>query len=641
MLGQAAVGLAAIATLMAAASRPAPAFTGADADTAVNSYLSAFVTPNGGGSFIKGDQNGGDPGFWQEVEEIEGIEDANDRKGGALNAQVSALLNGFSSAHGTNWSGNMYNDDISWAVIAYTRGYQETGNTTFRTIAKNNFDLMWARAWNSSQGALYWTTDNNSYNSCIECPAGIAAYLLSQALGDSSYQSKAQSLLTWEKGHLFNGSSGAVWDSVNTSGSIGYWSSTYNQGTFVGLANYLGDTASAKTAASYTMYYLGDYTTTGYKIMPQYGSGGQNNSGLNSISLRWIAKFMKDRGLQSTYLGWLQANANAAWNVRRTSDNLSWCQWLQQTPSGVLDSWDCINSVAALQVVPAGNTPQRPYFMVVNQNSGKCLDLSGGNTANGAVTNQWSYDYNGANERWALIPTETGDHFLLISWVDGKAVSVSGDSIANEAQLVAWDYNSDSSQQWDLVDAGSGWCNIRNVRSGLYMDVSGASTADSAKIQQYANTNSAAQRWRLQPWGTYSIRAAGGRYICVQGAGSTNNSPIIQYDWQNNPWFNWAFTNEGDGYYALFSLNAPTRVISVVNTSYSAGANTQLYDYNVSNTGDQKVRILPKTDGNFKFYFKHDDMSWDIPGGNTANNVNLQQYPETANSWQEFGLERN
>lgn len=351
-----AVGAAATAVFLAAADRPASAFTRADADTAVNAYLQAFVRPNGTTSFIKGDQNGGDPGFWQEIEQIEGIEDANDRTGGAYKTQVAALLNGFVKAHGINWSDNIYNDDISWAVIAYARGYQATGNKTFRTIAKNNFDLMFARAWNPARGTLYWTTKNTSYNSCIECPAGIAAVLLSKALNDAGYLSKAQDLYAWEKTHLFDASSGAVWDAVDTSGKVGTWSSTYNQGTFVGLADFLGDTAGAKLAADYTRDHLGKPSAGGYMIMPEYGSGGDNNSGLNSIGLRWIAKFMKDRHLQNAYLEWLQANADTAWSVRRISDNLSWDQWLQPTPGGVLHSWDCINSVVALQVTPSGGT---------------------------------------------------------------------------------------------------------------------------------------------------------------------------------------------------------------------------------------------------------------------------------------------
>ena len=346
--------------LLAAVSRPAAAVTRADADTAVKAYLKAFVRPNGTSAFIKGDQNGGDPGFWQEIEEIEGIEDANDRSGGAYSTEVGALLNGFVKAHGTEWSSNIYNDDICWATIAYTRGYQATGNVAFRTIAKNNFDMMFARAWNPAKGALYWTTRNTSYNSCIECPAGIASYLLRQALRDDGYLSKAQDLFAWEKTHLFDASSGAVSDAVSTSGKVGTWASTYNQGTFVGLADFLGDTSDAKLAADYTMNHLGKPNSSGYMIMPEYGSGGDNNSGLNSIGLRWIAKFMKDRRLQDTYKGWLQANANTAWNVRRTSDDLSWCQWLQPTPGGVLHSWDCINSVVVLQVTPDDRKALKP-----------------------------------------------------------------------------------------------------------------------------------------------------------------------------------------------------------------------------------------------------------------------------------------
>ena len=355
-----AVAAAASVILLAASNLPASATTRADADAAVNAYLQAFVHTTGTSAFIKGDQKGGDPGFWQEAEQIEGVEDANDRAGGAYNSQVTALLNGFSKAHKTDWSWNIYNDDICWAAIAYTRGYQATGNAAFLAIAKNNFDRMFARAWNPARGTLFWTTKNTSYNSCIECPAGIAACLLSRALHDDSYLSKAQDLFAWEKTHLFNTSSGAVLDAVDISGKVGTWASTYNQGTFVGLADFLGDTADAKLAADYTMNHLGKPTTSGYRIMPEYGAGGDNNSGLNSIGLRWIAMFMKDRHLQDTYLGWFQANADTAWSVRRTSDDLSWCQWLQPTPGGVLHSWDCINSVVALQVTPADGKALKP-----------------------------------------------------------------------------------------------------------------------------------------------------------------------------------------------------------------------------------------------------------------------------------------
>ena len=347
-----AVATAASADL-AVTDRCASAFPADAADIAVNAYLKAFVRSEGEDSFIKGHQNGGETGFWQQIEQVEGIEDANDRTGGAYKVQVTALLNGFIKAHGSNWSNNPYNDDIAWAIIAYTRGYQATGDKKFLTIAQSNFDMMFARAWNPAQGALFWTTQNTCYNTCVECPAGIAAFLLSKALNDSSYETRAQNLYNWNKANLFDATTGAVWDDVKVdSGQINTWSSTYNQGTFVGLANFLGDIASAKLAADYTMNTMSQRNASGFMIMPEYDADGRDFAGFNAIALRWISKFMRDHKLEVTYLPWLQANAEAAWNVRRSSDNLSWCRWLEPTPEGVLHSWDTISSVVALQVVP-------------------------------------------------------------------------------------------------------------------------------------------------------------------------------------------------------------------------------------------------------------------------------------------------
>ena len=339
--------------VFAATSRCAFAFPAAASDIAVNAYLKAFVRTDGDAAFVKENQDGGKSDFWKGAEQIEGIEDANERSGGAYQAQVSALLNGFTLTHGADWSGNHYNDDIAWAVIAYTRGYGMTGDKKFLAIAQSNFDRMFARAWDPAKGALFWRTNNDSYNSCVECPAGIAAFLLGRALKDSSYETRARNLYNWNKVNLFDAQTGKVWDSVKTDGKINAWASTYNQGTFVGLAHFLGDVETAKLAANYTMTQMGKPNAQGTMIMPEYKADGGDLAGFHSIGLRWIARFMKERALEATYLPWLRANADAAWNVRRTSDDLSWCQWLQPTPAGALHSWDTISSVVALQVVPA------------------------------------------------------------------------------------------------------------------------------------------------------------------------------------------------------------------------------------------------------------------------------------------------
>src|ERR1022692_466417 len=328
---------------------PALAFTANDADTMFGAFSSAFYSQNGTNGYFKDTQIGGRADFWKQAEEIECVIDAYEcTSNAAYKDMVVCLLNGFVKNNGNNWASNIYNDDCMWASIAFLRGYQDTGEERFKAIARENFDLVYDRSWDSTLGGgLYWTTANSTKNACVNGPGGIAACLLYQIYGDINYLARAREIFNWERAHLFIAGTGAVCDGMNTNGKVNPWASTYNQGTFIGLANFLDETNDAMLAANFTKDQM---THSG--ILPSYGLAG-NNSGFNAIFLRWMAKFNKDHGLQNTYQKWLQKNAEAAWNVRRTSDDLSWCQWQKPTQAGKnLYSWDCIASLEVLQVVP-------------------------------------------------------------------------------------------------------------------------------------------------------------------------------------------------------------------------------------------------------------------------------------------------
>lgn len=291
---------------------------------------------------------------------------------------------------------------------------------------------------------------------------------------------------------------------------------------------------------------------------------------------------------------------------------------------------------------PAARAVAHPaYFMIVNRNTGKAMDMISGNSNNGAPINQWTYDYNGPNQRWAFAPTENSDHFHITSWVSGKCACIDMDSTNPGAILHSYDYTGNNpGQQFDLVDAGNGYFKLRNVKSGLVLEVANAGTADNTPIQQNTDNGSINQQWRLQPWGDYFIRASMGRYVCVRDRGNTDGSGIVQYDWENHLWFQWRFGSVTNGNLKAASLNALTKVIGVGAGSTTAAANCTLSEYNTANTGFQKLAIFPKTNGLFKFHFVHTDMAWDIPGGNTANLTPLEQYPDNSNAWQSFQMER-
>lgn len=326
----------------------ARAFTAADAEALFVSYQKAFYFTSDDRGFYRATTDGGKTWFWERAEQLEMVLDHYERTTNAASLIVfSNVFKGFIADHGRTWEQNEFNDDIMWMVIACARAHQLTGNADYRDIAKANFDLCYARAWSTNLGGgLWWKTSNLSKNACVNGPAAIAAFLLFKISGDTNYLAKAEAIYEWERSALFDPGTGQIFDSINHQGEINPRPYTYNQGTFIGAANFLGHTNDAKLAAEFTKD-----TLCKNGIMPGYNQTG-DGGGFNGICARWTAKFMKDRGLQGSFEHWLQDNADAAWQGRRPSDNLSWSRWSRPTPAGSLNSWACSSAVVILQVVP-------------------------------------------------------------------------------------------------------------------------------------------------------------------------------------------------------------------------------------------------------------------------------------------------
>ncbi len=319
-------------------------FTTNDAATIFNAFNTAFMS------------NGAYSGWWTHAELLEMAEDAYENTPSVARRNiVTSTCNGFLSQNGTNWLYNEYNDDIAWAVIAFSRAHLITGNPLYRNVAQLNFDAMFARGWDTQYfgGGIWWRqSDRQSKNACIQGPAAIAASYLYQITGDVGYLQKAQMIHGWNRSMLFNPSNGSVYDNINTNGTLDTVALTYNQGTFIGSANFL------YRATGLPQYYQdailagkraqNNMTTAG--ILPEWGSNS-DLSGFNGIFARWMARFAKDQNLWASFGPWLTTNANAAWSIRNSS-NLAWQKWRTQTPESgsEIGNWGCSASVVIMQV---------------------------------------------------------------------------------------------------------------------------------------------------------------------------------------------------------------------------------------------------------------------------------------------------
>jgi autotransporter-associated beta strand protein len=403
------VRLVLLSLLMSAPGRfKASAYVAADAQAMIASFNNAFYfTALGNRGYFRNTTEGGTTWFWGRANQMEMLIDLYEQSSNTVYlTQFQQLYNGFVSDYGTSWIWNEFNDDIMWMVIACSRAYQYTGNATYRNVAKSNFDSCYARAWSSDLGGgLWWKSPlNTSKNACVNGPGAIAAYLIYQNYNDTNYLAKAESLYQWERATLVDTNTGRVYDSIHISGTKDMTPITYNQGTFIGAANFLGYTNDAILAANYTKNSM--------------GSGGQfpnyeENSdlgGFNGIFVRWMVKFMNQRGLQSSYQLWLQQNANAAWNMRRASDNLSWSKWWDQTPAGTRYSFGCWGSVLIMNRLPPTQNPGGPTVFLNISDAVNTSSFESGLNWAGDVVPAWTNHYVVSNSRTLRTPADSLHH---------------------------------------------------------------------------------------------------------------------------------------------------------------------------------------------------------------------------------------
>ncbi|MFY0252885.1 glycoside hydrolase family 76 protein [Chitinophaga sp. 30R24] len=292
--------------------------------------------------------------FWRQAEAIETLIDAytisNDTD---LKNKMVYLYNGMRDAYGLLWSSNSYNDDVIWGALMCIRAFQITNDGGMKDMAKNNFDMVWSRAWDTNLGGgLWWTTTNNTKNACVNAPAAICAMYLYQATGDASYKTKAQQIVDWMVSKLYDASTGEVKGAMNAAGAITEGARTYTQGTFIGACSLL-----------HIAYPGGNYKNMGAKAMDYTKNVMCNPDGLlpdeydtddcqgfKAIFARWACRFVHDQSYQSTYAAWLNYNAAQAWGYRN-SNGLMWGQWWHRTPDNYVNSFETTCGIAMMNGV--------------------------------------------------------------------------------------------------------------------------------------------------------------------------------------------------------------------------------------------------------------------------------------------------
>ena len=286
-------------------------------------------------------------------------------------------------------------------------------------------------------------------------------------------------------------------------------------------------------------------------------------------------------------------------------------------------------------------------YEIVNVNSGKALDVRNGVAENNAVVQQYSRN-NSRAQRWFI--RDSGAGYYLQSALGNWVLDLSGGNTVDGAAIRLYAPNGTASQLFVVsssdVNIATGVSMIITsvANKKLVTDVTGASTANGARVQLYSSNNTNAQKYRFESIGngTYKIiNASSGKVLDVAGGSTANGASLQQYTSNNTVAQQWTVRNYGSGKIALVSVNA-NKAVDIPDGNAVQQAQLQLYSPNGTVAQQWTVAKAPLTlrerlnetaakhrqdlpDGTYTFGSKlNTSMKMDVSGASRSNYGNVQ-----------------
>ena len=278
------------------------------------------------------------------------------------------------------------------------------------------------------------------------------------------------------------------------------------------------------------------------------------------------------------------------------------------------------------------------------------LDLSGGNTADGAAIRL--YAPNGTASQLFVVSSSdvsitTGVSMIITSVANKKLVTdVTGASTANGARVQLYSSNNTNAQKYRFESIGNGTYKIVNINSGKMLDVAGGSTANGAALQQYTSNNTVAQQWTVWNYGSGKIALVSvnaNKAVDIPGGNAVQQAQLQLYSPNGTVAQQWLVAkapltlrerlNETaakhrqdlpDGTYTFGSKLNTSMKMDVSGASRSNYGNVQIWAGNGTNA--QKWKVMHDSNGYVTLTSVNSGKVLDVNGGVSANGTNVQQY---------------
>ena len=149
--------------------------------------------------------------------------------------------------------------------------------------------------------------------------------------------------------------------------------------------------------------------------------------------------------------------------------------------------------VVSVSPAVAATPDTNAWYVLVNRHSGKAMDVWEWSTADGGAVNQFAR-LDGYNQQWQFVDVGSG-YYQVRSRHSGKVLEIPNSN--DGVQVVQMAPSSNTRQHFRLADSAGGYVRLISRHSNKALDVWEWSTADGGMISQFSDLDGYNQQWQM------------------------------------------------------------------------------------------------------------------------------------------------
>ena len=278
-------------------------------------------------------------------------------------------------------------------------------------------------------------------------------------------------------------------------------------------------------------------------------------------------------------------------------------------------------------------------------------DLEGSSVSYTTGTNSVSFSTTvaGANVKAYKVSLTGGieadaHYYTLRNLNSGLNLDVHLGSTSDFANVEQYSVNGGTAQRWQLHDVGNGFFELIAECSGKALDVHLGGLADGTNVDQYTRDGLGPQQWRIERVkGGYRLTAKTGKVLSVAGASTAALANVDQETWTGSPAQIWMLTQHSGTTPSLLPSGRTWMIMSRTSDlamdvyTNSTAANTLIEQYTPNTTSAQQWTITSLGSGLYEIGV-NGSYALSVSGNSTSAGAALVQNSYTGACGQKFQI---